>query len=55
MALWSAWKCLDYEDEGFITKPRFEALMTKLKPHFTAFEVGVVFKFMDPDNSGMSA
>eukprot|EP01084_Bolivina_argentea_P302269 521725_1 len=50
-ALKVAWICLDSGDSGSIGPKKFENLMYRLKPEYTEFEIGVLFKLLDPDNN----
>lgn len=46
-----AWICLDGDDIGAIGYQKFEHLMYRLKPDYSDFEIGVLFKLLDPDGN----
>ena len=50
-ALKVAWICLDTGDTGAIGYQKFENLMYRLKPEYSEFEIGVIFRLLDPDNN----
>ncbi len=42
---------MDTGDSGSIGPQKFENLMYRLKPEYTTFEIDVIFKLLDPDNT----